>query len=281
MKQRKSVKLKPRQTFQQRLDQLDVNIDAVNHRYFIGRFQDEMAEIEESAEWYHYICYLLLFTGCGAIYLQLLTNNLLLSLVAGALSSFFAIHYFVTLVKKQQFRLKTLTELNHYAATVVFNLEAGENPYQALEATIPYLREPVRSDIEQIVIKLNETTELETAHLRRYRFAPLDIFHQTLRIKREQGGNAKLMFESVLNNMYFQLIKYDEFSKRKKYVRKQVFTILAIATCIPLIVRYAAPNEFLLFQNHMLGQVMAVIVYILFFILASKTQAETLQLDLI
>ncbi|MGL5916496.1 MAG: hypothetical protein ACRCZC_02190, partial [Culicoidibacterales bacterium] len=184
MKQKKSVKLRPKQTFQQRLNQLDENISDVNHRYFIGRFQDEMTEIEESAEWYHYIGYLLLFTCCGAMYLHLLTNNLVLSIGVGAISSFFAVHYFVTLVKKQQFRLKTLTELNHYATTVVFNLEAGENPYQALEATIPYLREPVRSDIEQIVIKLNETTELETAHLRRYRFAPLDIFHQTLRIKR-------------------------------------------------------------------------------------------------
>lgn len=281
MKKYQRIKHVPKQTLKQRLAQLESYADTMNHRYFAGRFSDEMAAIQEHVSWLHYLAYLVSFTFVGGSYLYVLTANVLLSAIIGCLGAFFAIHYVVTLPKKQRYRLETLGELNHYATTVVFNLEAGENPYNALQTTVGYLREPVRSDVAQVVTMLENTAQLETTHMKQYRFAPLDIFHQTLAIKREQGGNTKMMFESVLNHLYFQVVKHDELAKRKKYVRKQVFVIGTIALLIPLVIRYAAPTEFLVFQHHWLGQSMAVFVYAGFGVLFAKTQAEALELDLL
>ncbi|MGL5549600.1 MAG: type II secretion system F family protein [Culicoidibacterales bacterium] len=278
---KQNAKLKPRQTIQERLEQLKETTHEINHSYFVGKFQDEMKAIEQDVKWYHYFLWLLLFTVLGAVYVFILSANFWLSLVTGFILSFFAIQTFAVLPKKQQYRLDTLSELNNYASTVVFNLEAGENPYNALQMTTQYLREPVLSEVQKTVEILEETAELDTEHMKQYRFAPLDIFHQTLAIKRDQGGNAKVLFDNTLDSLNFYVVKHDELSKRKKYVRKQIFMIMAIAGAIPLVVRYAAPNEFLIFQENIFGQIMAVLVLILFFVLAAKTQREALELDLI
>lgn len=278
---KKNAKLKPKQTFQDRIDQLKEKTHEINHSYFAGRFQDEMKAINEDVKWYHYVLYVMLYTGIGFMYVLVLSDNLWLSLIAGFIMSFFGVHYFITLSKKQKYRLATLAELNNYASTVVFNLESGENPYRALQMTTEYLREPVLADVTKTIEILDETAELDTEHMKVYRFAPLDIFHQTLAIKRDQGGNAKVLFDNTLDSLNFYVVKHDELAKRKGYVKKNVFMILGIASVIPMVVRYAAPNEFLMFQENLLGQIMSVVAFALFFTLAAKTQKESLELDLL
>lgn len=179
--------------------------------------------------------FLILYTGAAGGYFYIISKNLVGSLVVGVISSFFLFYAFNLLNSRVQTKAQEMAELNKYVTSVVFYLKTGKNVLHALQATLSTSGELIKEDIEQAINSIIDTGELDLSSFKRHKFPSLDIFHNNLNIKFEQGGEADTLFRNSTKDINYEITKRDELRRKKGYVAQQEYMMTGLSMLIPVI----------------------------------------------
>lgn len=228
------------------------------------------------------VIYLFIFFFISAIYINILSANIIISIVASLPIALLIFHYFVYLPSKLNRYQNNLQNLNSYANSMVFYMGAGDNIYNALVKTKRSVRGDVKVDIQRTINKLDANAiELDTSSFNRYKFRNIDIFNQMLLIRYIEGGSdVKAMFNNILKFISFEIIKRDELYRNKRQMRATIMMMIAMGLSIPLIIALMAKQQYEMFLSNPLAQYMVVgYVFILIWNMCSSQKA-TCDIDL-
>lgn len=196
-------------------------------------------------------------------YLYLLTQNLLISLLVGILTTLFSFYFTVYIPKKLEREQFLMKELQKYATNMTFFLSSGSNVLQALELSKKSLDPVIQKDIDQTIDILRKKAVLNTEHFKKYKFPSIDIFHQKLKIKYTLGGNAKNLFSKVNQSINFEIVKRDELFRKKRYMRNQVVYMTFMALSIPLLLVFFAKDLYSMFlKMGLAAHILSVLLFI-------------------
>src|SRR5690625_7058944 len=117
-------------------------------------------------------------------------------------------------------------------------MKSSYNIMQYIEATKEGLDDEIQQDIQRTLDYLRENAELNTEHFEEYKFPALDIFHQTLKIKYEVGGDTKELFSRVNQSINFEIVKRDELFRGKRYMKNRILMMIAMILAMPLILLF-------------------------------------------
>lgn len=163
---------------------------------------------------------------------------MVLSLIVGFVGFLFFFYFFSYKNRKQKVYQDDLSSLFKYVSNTTFFLQTGENVLYAMSETLPSLNKGVREDVQKTIDILEEDAVLDTRHFEKYEFPALDQFHQNLAIKYNEGGNADDLFNSIQDNIMFELKKRDELHKKRRGFAFSVYTLIGLVIAIPVILRF-------------------------------------------
>lgn len=221
---------------------------------------------------------LLVSTG----YLYLLTRELRISLFVGVLTTLFSFYFTVYIPKKLEREQFLMKELQKYATNMTFFLSSGYNVLQALELSKKSLDVTIKKDIQKTIDILRKKAVLNTEHFKKYKFRPIDIFHQKLKIKYTVGGKAQNLFSKVNESMNFEIVKRDELFRKKRYMRNQIIFMMIMTLSIPLLLVLFADELYQMFLEmgavaHITSVLLFIAVLISFAILQRATTDISIQ----
>lgn len=179
--------------------------------------------------------YLVVILAGSIIYLFLVTQHLVISVVLGFVTMAFSFYHSVYLpekLNKEQFLLK---ELQKYGTSMTYYLQSGYNVLHAMNLSKRKLDGQIKRDIEKTMRKLQEKAELDTSHFEKYNFNSLNIFHEILKIKYHKGGDARELFTRVNESMNFEIVKRDELYRKKRYMKHRIMVMMGMTASMPLI----------------------------------------------
>ncbi|USK62338.1 hypothetical protein [Peribacillus asahii] len=160
----------------------------------------------------------------GAL-LYVLTKDLKLSGIVAIPAAFLFLHSFSFIQKRIARRRLIIQEINKYATSLTFYLNSGHNVPNALKNTLPLIDPILQKDIQQTLDILSEEARLDTTHFQKYNLSSLDLFHQTLLIKYEKGGNAKEMFMKPFKGIQFEISEIDDLIRKKALTAQQIYVM--------------------------------------------------------
>lgn len=174
------------------------------------------------------------------IYLFLITEHIVVSMLVGVVSMVFGFYhsFYLTGMLKRRFQL--LKELQKYATSMTYYMRSGHNVLNSLSMSRENLDPEVKRDIELTMLRLEEDAVLDTSHFKKYHFNALNIFHEILEIKYNEGGDAKELFARANKNINFEIVKHDELLRAKNNTKRQLMFFLLIVLSMPLIFRFMA-----------------------------------------
>src|SRR5690625_5817297 len=105
---------------------------------------------------------------------------------------------------------------------------------QNVESVKDGLDDEVKQDIQRTFDYLRENAELKTEHFEEYKFPALDIFHQTLKIKYEVGGDTKELFYRVNQSINFEIVKKDELFRGNRYIIRRILIMIVMMIAMPV-----------------------------------------------
>ncbi|MEK5394085.1 hypothetical protein NSQ59_27675 [Margalitia sp. FSL K6-0131] len=193
--------------------------------------------------------YIVTFFLLCAIYFYVISNNLLFTILSGIIGSVFILKHFTAQNKKIKKELYLLTELNKYSSSIAFFLQTGKNVLYALEETKELVDPQIQKDIQKTIDTLRNKGQLDISHFKKYNFSALDVFHKTLQIKYEQGGNAKDMFKQPNKDINFEITSRDELWRRKTFKANQVYAMYGIVLLTPIGMKFFVKNLYSQFLN--------------------------------
>ena len=186
------------------------------------------------AIFFHLVFYFVL----NVAYLYVLTRNTLISLLVAIPAALLLFDIFSLLNKKLSKRRLILQEINKYTTSLTFYLNSGQNVLYALENTLPYVHPILHEDIEKTLYYLTKEARLVTTHFEKYGVTSLDLFHQTLQVKYEKGGNSKEMFMKPFQGVQFEIKEIDSLYRSKVSIAQQIYVMIAFACGIAGIVAF-------------------------------------------
>lgn len=202
----------------------------------------------------------------SAGYLYLTTKDVPTSVIVSIITMFFSFYFMVFIPKKVKRKNKLLKELQKYATNVTFYLKSGYNVMKALESSKRNLDPEIQKDIDKTIAILRDKAELNTNHFRKYEFYSIDVFHQILRIKYENGGKSGDLFTKINQAINFEIVKRDELYRRKLFAKRQITLMMGMVLAMPIILYGFASelyNTFLTLGIFSIGTVVGTYILVL------------------
>lgn len=265
------------------LAKLERELDAARYKESkLDVFKEYSVELFNIVPAIQSVIYFFIFYFASAIYVNILSANIIIALVVSIPISLLIFHYFVYVPAKLNRYQNNLQNLNSYANSMVFYMGAGDNIYNALVKTKRSVRGDVKVDIQRTINKLDTNAlELDTSSFNRYRFRNIDIFNQMLLIRYIEGGSdVKAMFNNILKFISFEIIKRDELYRNKRQMRATIMMMIAMGLSIPLIIALMAKQQYEMFLANPLAQYMIVIYVLLLVWNLCSSQKATCDIDL-
>lgn len=265
------------------LAKLERELDAARYKESkLDVFKEYSVELFNIVPAIQSVIYFFIFYFVSAIYINILSANIIIALVVSIPISLLIFHYFVYVPAKLNRYQNNLQNLNSYANSMVFYMGAGDNIYNALVKTKRSVRGDVKVDIQRTINKLDTNAlELDTSSFNRYRFRNIDIFNQMLLIRYIEGGSdVKAMFNNILKFISFEIIKRDELYRNKRQMRATIMMMIAMGLSIPLIIALMAKQQYEMFLANPLAQYMIVIYVLLLVWNLCSSQKATCDIDL-
>lgn len=227
-----------------------------------------------------FLIYFVLYFGANFLYIFIISDNTSFSILVATVAAivcFMAFTYEPYKLFRYQF---LLNELGKYTRNVSFYLKtSGTNPVIALRNTMDVLDPEVQKDVGKLIKSIEDTATLETEQFKKYKFSPLDIFHQILEIKYHHGTDKKA-FDRVNHRISNELINRDETFRKKKYVRSQVLSIMGLALAIPVMVKYMVGDMYVDFLSSALSLIVIAVFYGILLMVAYLLQKSVCDISL-
>lgn len=178
-------------------------------------------------------------TTITTIYLYIINKDLVTSIMIGIFTGIGSLYFVVYVMKRMEREQFLYKELQKYTTSMTFYLQSGYNVFNSLENSKKGLDKQIQNDIDKLKSNL---VEFDTSHFEEYNFSSVNIFHEILKIKHREGGNAKELFTKVNQNVNFEIIKRDELVRRKKGLRDKVLMMMGIDLLFPILFVFLAKD---------------------------------------
>lgn len=223
--------------------------------------RNNLKQIKELFSGWAIFLHLVLYYAVNVAYLYVLTRNDVISLIVAAPAAILCFNIFSSLHKKLDKRRLTLHEINKYTTSLTFYLNSGQNPLFALENTMPYVHPILQEDIKKTIHFLKTEARLVTAHFEKHQVASLDLYHQTLRVKYEKGGDAKEMFLKPFKSVQFEVKEVDDLMRKKSSVSQQIYFMDGISCGIAGVIAFLPGGIYLDFLTVKFSIVIVLLFY--------------------
>lgn len=181
---------------------------------------------------------LVFYYAVNATFLSMITKNYLISFIVAAPAAYICFKAISLVHKKIENRMLILQELNKYTTSVTFYLNAGHNVLDALRDTLALVHPILQKDINKTLETLSQKAILDTTHFQKYHLTSLDLFHQTLLVKYDKGGQSREIFAKPFQAVQFEISEIDDLCRKKQATAKQVYMMIFFACLISLAIAF-------------------------------------------
>ena len=125
-------------------------------------------------------------------------------------------------------------------------LVSYNNIYSALKEVTQFIDDPVRSDLLEVIKKIDAGTNITEAFNdfnEKYNNRTITLFNQTLELFDSHGdSDANTVLQVISEEMNMLKIKKDKFFRFKKEWRLNFYVVVVLSLVMPLILRWMIPD---------------------------------------
>lgn len=251
----------------------------INNMFFYGRYKRTYNYINQKSSIKEYIIKLLFIFAIISIFLFLLFNNLVYSIIISFILSIFFLNEIVLNIKKINYETYILSQLSIYTSQVSL-LVSYNNIYSSLKEVLEFVEEPIKSDLKDVINNINKGKKINKSFEnfnRKYNNRTVTLFNQTLELFDEHGdSDAGTVLQIISEELNMLKIKKDKFLKYKKEWRLNFYVIAILSLVMPLILRAMIPDIYSEFMNSFGTIVMIIVLAINLFVIK---KVETIYRD--
>lgn len=251
----------------------------INNMFFYGRYKGTYNYINQKSSIKEYIIKLLFIFAIISIFLFLLFNNLVYSMIISFILSIFFLNEIVLNIKKINYETYILSQLSIYTSQVSL-LVSYNNIYSSLKEVLEFVEEPIKSDLKEVINSINNGKKINKSFEnfnKKYNNRTVTLFNQTLELFDEHGdSDAGTVLQIISEELNMLKIKKDKFLKYKKEWRLNFYVIAILSLIMPLILRAMIPDIYSEFMNSFGTIVMIIVLAINLFVIK---KVETIYRD--
>jgi tight adherence protein B len=150
----------------------------------------------------------------------------------------FAVPNVMLFYKKRKRKDKLLSEIGSYINSLANLFSTYGNVYQALIQVRELIDEPIRSDVDNVILKLENNLSLKEAFEEfneKYNNVLLKLFHDTLVLIDENGGQMDDVLIKLARNYDEAMIRRNERRVAKTPKRKSFYALMKYLIAIPIL----------------------------------------------
>jgi len=254
-------------------------IKKINNMFFYGRYKGTYNYINQKSSIKEYIIKLLFIFAIISIFLFLLFNNLIYSIIISFILSIFFLNEIVLNIKKINYETYILSQLSIYTSQISL-LVSYNNIYSSLKEVLEFVEEPIKSDLKEVINSINNGKKINKSFEnfnKKYNNRTVTLFNQTLELFDEHGdSDAGTVLQIISEELNMLKIKKDKFLKYKKEWRLNFYVIAILSLVMPLILRAMIPDIYSDFMNSFGTIVMIIVLAINLFVIK---KVETIYRD--
>lgn len=227
-----------------------------------GSVSEFFYKLTQNTSLLNIVVYYLMFTLANSIYLVVVTENLVLSLIVSAVMSVLLVKSFVLGNAGMKRYMGNLYQVSAYTSTLVHHLKSSNSMKGAYEECEVSIGGDVKYDIIRTLRELDDSAELDTKSFERYKLKNLDVFHKILGILFKEGSTeVGKMFESILNSIMQDVEKKNELIERKKTKAQTLYLMAGIGFFVPILLSQTMGMNYDLFLTNVFSQYFLVIYH--------------------
>jgi tight adherence protein B len=150
----------------------------------------------------------------------------------------FAVPNVMLFYKKRKRKDKLLSEIGSYINSLANLFSTYGNVYQALIQVRELIDEPIRSDVDNVILKLENNLSLKEAFEEfneKYNNVLLKLFHDTLVVIDENGGQMDDVLIKLARNYDEAIFRRNERRVAKTPKRKSFYALMKYLIAIPIL----------------------------------------------
>lgn len=192
-------------------------------------------------------------------------QNSVISFIYSLIMAVPSMYYIVYLNAKTKKYMTNLKLLNKYSTSLTFSLKNGNTVLSSLEDAATYNEGEVLEALEKTIAYKRETSKLDTSFFLKFQFKAMNAYHNLLKIKDEQGGNAEAMFGEANKEVNKSMANMDKALREKLGTARQLYVMVGIAAAIPFILAIMASGLYEAFVSYPTSLVLLIAFYTMIF----------------
>lgn len=245
----------------------------ISPSYIIEESEKHGTEISKSSFYSTFLIGTVLGVIVMIIYFRPLLFLMPIAILGGVIATNLRLHK----IKKEYIHLMD-SKISIYMSSVATAMMTFSNMRDVLVSVIPSTEEPIRNDLEKVLLQLQDGKNLRIAFEKmniKYPHKELRLFHDQLDVVIKSGTSDK----EVLRNIALKMKKKETYRRRLKTAHRQQFkvwrTFVFLSLSTPFLFIMISMDNYLLVMNHLaLSIVFAFTFLMIFFIYRKLEQLE-------
>jgi len=250
-------------------------INKINNTFFYGKYSNYSYAFEnKKIKLHQYILKLLFIYICWFVFLTLIFTNYIYCAVTAAIITIFMINIIILNAKKINYQQYILSQLTIYVNQTSMLINYN-NVYTALKETLIYLDYPIKTDLEEVIKKIEDGNTISTAFQKfneKYNNKTVTLFNQSLELFDLYGNSeASSVLQVISEELNDLKVKKDRFYRFKKEWRLNFYVVIFMCLLMPIILKVTLPDIYGSFMNSF-GSIVTFIIMIINLLIINKVE---------
>lgn len=221
-----------------------------------------------------YLSTFLLGTGIGIIVMVVYFKPVIFLMPVALLGGFIATNIRLHNIKKR-FLEEMDSKLAIYMSAVATAMGTFNNSKDALNSVLPLLEYPVKNDVEEALIKLQDGKSIRYSFESmsdKYDQKQVKLFHEQLDVVSKAGANDIESLRTIANKMKAKEVRRRRLktAHRQSYKIWRTFVFLCLSA--PFLFLFASTDNYFLVMNHIASSIVFALTFLLIFITYRKLE---------
>ncbi|MEQ2529123.1 type II secretion system F family protein [Bacillaceae bacterium CLA-AA-H227] len=217
-------------------------------------------------------------TGLGAIIILVYFQPLLFLMPLAAGGGVIATNIRLHKIKKEYVQ-ELDSKLAIYMSALTTSIGTFNNIKDALQSILPSLEYPIRNDVEEAILKLQDGKNVKQAFEnmnKRYKHKHVRLFHDQLAVVMENGASDN----STLRSVAIKMKDKEKYRRRLQTAHRQNYkiwrTFVILILSAPFLFIFVSMDNYKLVMNHIASSIVFAITFLLIFV--TYRQLEKLEI---